>query len=73
VGFLLVLEEQIYESLEGRLKAAICESLEGRLKAAIVTFNHHWRAEEVGSKAHSCFFFFFSMCCKLVYYAMLNT
>ena len=30
--------------------ATICESLEGRLKAAIVTFNHHWRAKEVGSK-----------------------
>jgi hypothetical protein len=56
VGFLLVLEEQIYESLEGRMKVVICKSLEGRLKATIVTFNHHWRDEEVGSKAHSCSF-----------------
>jgi hypothetical protein len=26
----------------------------------IPTFNHHWRAEEVGSKAHSCLFLIFS-------------
>jgi len=56
VGLFLVVEEQICETLEGRLKVAICESLEGRLKVAIVPFNHHWRVEEVGSKAHSCFF-----------------
>jgi hypothetical protein len=50
VGFLLDVEEQI------------CESLEGRLKAAIVTFNYYWRAEEVGSKPILAYFF---PCCKL--------
>jgi hypothetical protein len=46
VGFLLVVKEQI------------CESLEGRLKVGIVTFNRCWRAEEIGSKPIlSCFFF----------------
>jgi hypothetical protein len=62
VDYLLVVEEQICESLEGRLKATICESLERRLKAAIVTFNHYWRVEEVGSKAHSCLFLIFFPC-----------
>lgn len=36
---LLVIEEQICESLEGGLTAAICERLAGKMKAAIVTFN----------------------------------
>jgi hypothetical protein len=57
VGRLESLEETL-ESLDGRLKASICECLEGRLKASMVMFNHHWRDEEVGFKAHSCFFFF---------------
>ena len=50
------------ESLEGRLKGAICESLEGRLKVAI-GFNHHWGAKEVGSNLILAFFPY-----KLVYF-----
>jgi hypothetical protein len=47
VGFLLVVETQI------------CENLEGRLKVPIATFKHHWRIEEVGSEAHSFLFLIF--------------
>ena len=66
---LLVVCEQICESLEGRLKGilkdAICGSFKGRLKAAIEIFNHHWRDKEVGSKPHSLFVFkFFSTVLK---------
>jgi hypothetical protein len=45
VGFLLVVEEQIDDNLEGRLKASI------------VTFNCYWRVEKVGCKPIlACFF-----------------
>jgi hypothetical protein len=59
VGFLLVLEE-----IEGRL-----ESLEGILKAAI------GRLESLEGRLLSPFLFCFFLnvvCCKLVYYAVLN-